>query len=167
MAALARRSAPSALDPALIAKASALSATEDAWVVSTMNPGAVGVPAGKGPGGFDLTALKAIQQSSAGVKFGTSVNVSAEVVADTAQNANTLADLVRLVVQMTQLNPNSAEIAQVTQNLSIKTAGTSIQLTLAIPENLIEQMGPAHKRPAVRKVRQSTGVDTGARAADK
>jgi hypothetical protein len=40
----------------------------------------------------------------------------------------------------------------VTQNLSIKTAGTSIQLTLAIPENLIEQMGPAHKRPAVRKV---------------
>jgi hypothetical protein len=70
----------------------------------------------------------------------------------TAQNANTLAGLVRLVVQMTQLNPNSAEIAQVTQNLAIKTAGTAIQLTLAIPESLIEQMGPAKRAPRVRKV---------------
>jgi hypothetical protein len=153
MAALARRSAPSTLDPVLVAKANSLSATEDAWAVTTMNPGAVGLQAGKGPGGLDLSALQNIQQSSAGVKFGTSVNVSAEVVADTPQNANMLADLLRLVVQMAQLNPNSSEIATVTQGLSIKTAGTAIQVSLAIPEDLIEQMGPASRTaPRMRKV---------------
>jgi hypothetical protein len=150
IAALPRRSAPSTLDPVLMAKANSLSVTEDAWAVTTMNPGAVGLPAVPKQGGLDLTALQAIQQSSAGVKFGASVNVTAEVVADTAQNANTLADLVRLVVQLGTLNPQASEIAPVLQNLSVKTVGTAIQLSLAIPEELMEQMGPSHKAPAVR-----------------
>jgi hypothetical protein len=150
LAALPRRSAPSTLDAALMAKANSLSVTEDAWGVTTLNPAAAGLPAGNNPSGFDLTPLLNIQQSSAGVKFGTSVNVTAEVVADTPQNANTMADLVRLLVQMAQLNPKSAEFATVTQNLTVKTAGTAVQLMLAIPEDLIEQMGPAKKTPAVR-----------------
>ena len=153
IAALARRSAPSTLDPVLLVKAGSLSASDDAWVVTTINPAAAGLPGGgKSANGIDLAVLQNVQQSSAGVKFGTSVNVTAEVVADTPQNADTLASLVRLVVQMAQLNPPSAELAAVTQNLAIKTAGTAIQLTLSIPEDMIEQMGPAKHGAAVRKV---------------
>jgi hypothetical protein len=152
-AALPRRTAPSTLDPALVTKATTLSASEDAWAVSTLNAGAVGMPMGQSPNGLDLSALQNIQQSSAGVKFGTSVNVDAEVVADTPQNANMLADLLRFVVQMAQLNPNSSELASITQNLSIKTAGTALQVSLAIPEDLIEQMGPARRAPrTMRKI---------------
>jgi hypothetical protein len=152
IAAIPRRSAPSNLDPALLGKANTLSAAEDAWAVTTMSPSAIGLPSGQGPAGLNLNALQNIQQSSAGVKFGTSVNVTAEVVADTAQNANMLADVVRLLVQLGELNPQAAQVAPLLQNLSIKTAGTAIQLTLAIPEELIEQMGPAKHGPAVRKV---------------
>jgi len=152
IAALARRSAPSALDPALVAKATTLSVTADAWAVTTINPGSVGLQAGKGPNGVDLSALQNIQQSSAGVKFGTSVNVTAEVVADTPQNADMLASLLRLVVQMAQLNPNSAEIATLTQSLAIKTDGSAIEVSLSIPEDLLEQLSPAHHRVRTRKV---------------
>ena len=154
IAALPRRSAPSTLDPVLLAKAGSLSVSDDAWVVTTINPAAAAnLPGGgKSANGIDLAVLQNIQQSSAGVKFGTSVNVTAEVLADTPQNADALASLVRLVVQMAQLNPPSAEVAAVTQSLSIKTSGTAIQLSLSIPEDLIEQMGPAKHGPAVRKV---------------
>jgi hypothetical protein len=151
-AALARRSAPSTLDPALVAKADALSVNQDAWAVTTITPTSAGLPPGKGPNGLDLTALQNIQQSSAGVKFGTSVNVTAEVVTDTAQNANALADVARLLVQLGALNPPAAEVATLLQNVSIQTTGTAVQVSLAIPENILEQMGPTKRAPKVRKV---------------
>ena len=153
-AAVARRSSPSAVNPALTAKATTLSSIQDAWVVSTIMPGSVGIGPG-GPAGLNLTALQNIQQSSAGVKFGASVNVTAEVVADTPQNASALADVVRLLVnlgQMSQSNPQAAQFAQVLQNLSIQTKGSAIEVSLAIPEDVVEQLSPANKPHVVRKV---------------
>jgi len=47
-AAVARRSSPSTLDPVLTGKAATLSGSEDAWAVSTLTPGAVGLPAPSG-----------------------------------------------------------------------------------------------------------------------
>jgi hypothetical protein len=153
MGALARRSAPSNLDPALLAKAGTLSVAQDAWAVTTVTPGAAGIPAAPNAGGFDLTALQNIQQSSAGIKFGTSVNVTAEVVTDTPQNADALANVARLLVQLGVMNPQGSQVAPILQNLSIKTAGTAIQLSLSIPEDVLEQLSPAKKRrPVVRKV---------------
>jgi hypothetical protein len=152
IAAIPRRTAPSTLDPVLVAKADALSASADAWAATTVSPGAAGLPTGSKPGGFDLTALQSIQQSSAGVKFGASVNVNAEVVTDTPQNASALADVARLLVKLGEMNPQSAQIAPLLESVSIQTAGTAVQLSVSIPENLIEQMGPAGKRRAIQKV---------------
>jgi hypothetical protein len=157
IAALARGSAQSVLDPALVAKADTLSASNDAWGVTSVTPGAVGLPQVPKSGAIDISALQNIQQSSAGIKFGTSVNVTAEVIADTPQNADSLAGLARLLVGVAQMggrsNPDAAQFLALLQNLSIRTAGTAVQLSVAIPEDLLEQLAPP-SHPSHRVVRK-------------
>ena len=151
--AVARRSTPSTLDVALTARAAALSANNDAWVVSILPPPAL--PGGAAPNGLNLTALQSIQQASAGVKFGANISLSAQAVADTAQNANALADVVRLLVGLAQMNQPNAQAAQfitLLKTMSIQTNGTAVELSLAIPEELFEQLGPKmHNAPVRRK----------------
>jgi hypothetical protein len=156
--AVARRSTPTTLDPGLSARAELLSASNDAWVVSILAVPAL--PAGPGPAGLNLTALQSIQQASAGVKFGTSINVNAAAVADTAQNANALADVVRLLVGLAQMNQSDAKGAQfvaLLKTMSIQTKGTSLEIGLAIPEELFEQLGP-QMHPGVRHRRVAATV---------
>ena len=147
-AAIARRSSPSVLDPALAAKANSLSGSQDAWVVSTL-----AVPATPSlPLGMDPAAIQNIQQSSAGVKFGSSVVISAEAVEDTPQNATSLANILRMLASlatMNQSNPQMVQISTVLKTLTISTNGTALQLSLSIPEDVIEQLTPAshHKGP--------------------
>jgi hypothetical protein len=154
-AAVARRSNPSTLDPVLTGKAATLSGSEDAWAVSTLTPGAVGLPAPKGQGGngsLNFNALQGIQQSSAGVKFGTSANVMAEAVLDTPQNASALAGLVQMLATLGQTNPQAAQVATVLETLSVQTKGTTVSLTLAIPEAVLEQLSPTRHAVRTRKV---------------
>ncbi len=148
-AAIARRSSPSMLDPVLVAKANSLSASQDAWVVSTMTMPATPPQAG----GIDLSALASIQQSSAGIKLGTSIVFSAEAVEDTPQHASSLADLLRMGVafaSMNQNDPKAAQLASVLKSLAIATQGNALQITLSIPEGLVEQLAPAEHKPADR-----------------
>jgi len=155
--AISRRSSPTVLDPVLTAKANLLSGSSDVWAVSTMTAENMGMPSpAKAPqsGELNFAAVQAIQQSSAGVKFGTSVNISAEAVTDTAENANALAGLVRLMVgfaQMSQSNPHVAQAAALLQNLTIQTNGPALQLILSVPEDVLEKMTPA-KANLVKKV---------------
>jgi hypothetical protein len=151
VAAVARRSSPSTLDPALTARAATLSNANDAWVVSILP--VPPLPTGAGPNGMNLAALQNIQQASAGVKFGTSINVNAEAIADTPQNANALADVVRLLVTLAQMNqsdPHAAQFATVLKTISIQTSGTALQIGLAIPEDVFEQLGPKMNHGQVR-----------------
>ena len=158
VAAVARRSTATTFSNALSTRAETLSTSFDAWVISTLPvPNA---PSGVAPGGLNLTALQSIQQSSAGVKFGTSVNLTAEAVADTAQNANALADVVRLLVGLVQMNQGNAQAAQLTpllKTVSIQTRGTTVEVSLSIPEDVFEQLGPRmqpgtrHRRVVARR----------------
>jgi hypothetical protein len=158
MDAVARRAIPTTLDPGLTAKVNALSGTQDVWAVSNLSAEGMGVPPATNkpaaPGEFNFAAVQSIQQSSAGVKFGTSVSISVEAVTDTAENANALAGLVRMMVglaQMSQSNPQVAQAAALLQNLTIQTNGPALQLLLSVPEDVIEKMTPP-KGHAVKKV---------------
>jgi hypothetical protein len=152
-AAIVRRSSPSTLDPALTAKATALSASQDAWAVSTMAVPAAGAPGDSGaPGGLNFSALQNIQQSSGGVKFGANVNVTAELVADTPQNATALASLVQMLAALGQTNPQKANIATVLESLTVQTKGSTVSVSLAIPETVLEQLVPTRAPARVRKV---------------
>ena len=157
-AALDRRSNPGALDAALMAKVTQLSGSQDIWGVSNIIPmppktGNVQAP---GMPGMNLTALSKIQQSTFGVKFGAMVQLTAEATTETPQDSSALADLVRLVTSLAQMNqgPEAAQFASILKGLAVSATGNTLTLTLSIPEDQLEHLSPAQKQQRVRKVVQ-------------
>lgn len=149
-AAIGRRSSVNALDPALAAKVNQLSTGQDAWAVSMAS-----LPAGaRVPPNFE--PLQRVQQSSAGVKFGDVVQVSAEAVAETDKDANALADVIRGLVALAQLNPNKLDVNALAllQTLVVTTERNTVKISLSIPEEQLERLlntTGGHSR--VRKVK--------------
>jgi hypothetical protein len=87
--------------------------------------------------------LKAIQQTSGGIKFGAIVQISAEAVASSSQNATALADVIHFLGNMVQANAptaSAAAIASLVQSLSVQTDGNTVKLALAIPEQQLESL---------------------------
>lgn len=144
-AAIDRRNTPSILDPALAAKISALSATQDAWTVSIVPVSALGqnVPNANLNGMLQGDLLKSIQQASAGVKFGAVVQFSGEAVARSDKDATALVDVVRFLAGMVQTNaPSSADatVASLVQSLDVKADGATVTVGLGVPEAMLEKL---------------------------
>jgi hypothetical protein len=163
-AAIDRRQGGPGLSPDLAARATALSAAQDAWFVSSIPVseltggrapafGVNGSGAGVGLGSAFANgdAVKAIEGASGGVKFGSAVNVCAEVVARTPQDASSLAGVARLLAGLAQMQqkPGTELLRSVLNSLDIKVAGNLVALGLAIPEQLIESV-LNNSRPLVR-----------------
>jgi hypothetical protein len=153
-AAIDRRSSSGKPDAALLAKANQLSLTEDAWVVSTA-PLPKGPAPGQLPGGLNLGPLSNLQQSSGGVKFGAVVQLTGEAVAQTAQDASSLADVVRLFSSLAQANHTgpASQFASLLQSLVVQTQGNTLRLSIAIPEDQFEQLIPPQPK-GPRKLRR-------------
>ena len=160
--ALDRRKAGKSLDPKLSAKIQQMSSMNDIWLVTTMPVGEI---ANRMPGPPQASAmmkgdaLKGIQQASAGLKFTPSdVRISAEAVASNPKDAGALADVVRFLSGMIQLNRENAEVsdfAQILDTLQVKTEGSVFRINLTVPQDQMEKLwkeSPPKKRGAVRKV---------------
>ena len=143
--AIDRRSGNNSLDPALAAKIGLLSASLDAWSVSTVPMAALAnqkIPTNLN-GLLSSDVLKAVTQTSGGIKFGAIIQLSAEAVARSSQDAIALADVVRFLGNMVQSNAPTASAAAVTsliQSLDVKTDGSTVKLALAIPEDQLEKL---------------------------
>lgn len=149
MAALDRRLQASALDPVIAARIAELSATEDAWAVSTlplsmMVPPAGTTPAAPGIAGNLLSSdlLNKIQQASGGVKFGASVQLSASAVTADAKDATALRDVVKFLALMAQSSApkEAAPAVALLQTLNVTATGSDLKLDLTIPENQLEAL---------------------------
>jgi hypothetical protein len=154
-AAIDRRSAPTSLDPALAVKVNTLSTTRDAWLVSLVPPplGSAKLPDPTLQGLAGTGFLQGIQQSSVSVKFGANVDVAAEAVAASAQDANTLATLVRMLATMAQANSRGTPSAALLQSLTVTTTGTNtVLIGLSIPESAIEQLIDKPKTASRRRL---------------
>lgn len=103
--------------------------------------------------------LAAISEASGGVRFGDIVNISAQAVTRSEKDAQALVDVVKFVAGMVQLNrQNNAaagQVATLLDTLDCKTAGNVTTVSLAIPEQQLEQMlemmrqqSHEHKLPA-------------------
>jgi hypothetical protein len=144
--AIDRRSGNNPLDPALTAKIALLSASLDAWSVSTVPMAALAnqkLPNTNLNGLLSSDVLKAVTQTSGGIKFGAMIQFSAEAVARSSQDAIALADVVRFLGNMVQSNAPTASAAAVTsliQSLDVKTDGSTVKLALAIPEDQLEKL---------------------------
>jgi hypothetical protein len=145
--AIDRRSATSApIEAALASQVEQLSGSYDAWSISILPLSTLAGQMGSGSNLNDLLnsgLLKSIQQISGGIKFGDVIQVSAQAVSNSSQNATALADVVRFLVNMVQVNApasSAAAISAILRNLSVQADGNSVNLTLAIPVQQLENL---------------------------
>lgn len=152
-AAIDRRSSGAILDPALAVKVNHLSTSQDAWVVAEDVSQLAGAVKTDGP--VSVEAIRKVNQASAGVKFGTTVQVTAEAVAETTQDASALADVVRLLAQIALMRNNDPEAAAILQTLNVTAKERTVNLSVSIPEAQMERIFRPHRRAArVRPVAQ-------------
>jgi hypothetical protein len=143
-AALDRRNGSgSIIDAGVLARINQLSTTEDAWSVSTKGfP--TGFPMMGGSGDSGSAILQSIQQSSAGIKFGSSVVLTCQVIADSAQDAQSLSDVAKMLSQMVTMHSGTggapSELTNLLKSLTIATDGTAVNLSLTVAEDQLEAL---------------------------
>jgi hypothetical protein len=138
---------------ALVAQVNLLSSTEDAWAISTVPPSTLRPPAAAPPAtGVNIqNALQQIQSASGGVKFGTMVVVTGQAQAATPQDASSLGDVMKLFASMAQLSASQRpEAAALAQSLVVTTQGSTVTITLSVPQDQIQQL--VKPKAAARKV---------------
>jgi hypothetical protein len=178
-AAIDRSPNANSIDPALAVQVQALSTTEDAWVVTnspltSLIPG-FGAPPATGattpapPSPFGQV-FSSIQGSSGGVKFGTNVQITGQVLTTDAASATSLANVLQALVSIVSMSSGQdsqiASLAQILQGMKVTADGSTINVALSIPETQVEailnsmknQAAPA-VNPAVRpRVRPAIGA---------
>ena len=130
-------------DAMLAGKIGTTSASQDAWVVSIVPFSSFAnlAPNKNVSGVLQGDLIKGIQQSSGGVKFGSTIEISGELDARNNQDASSLADVVRFFMNMAQTNaPSHAELGKLLQNLTVNTEANAVKVSLAIPEIDLEML---------------------------
>jgi hypothetical protein len=149
--AIDRPSSGQSLPSAVITQVNQWSASEDAWVLTTVPPASLAppMPAGSTPNPA-INVLQQIQQVAGGVKFGNSVVGTAVIQADNAANATQLANTLQFLVNLAQMQTqNNSQITNLVQAISINTQGSTVKVTLSLPDAQFEQLIQMEKRAAV------------------
>jgi hypothetical protein len=157
-AAIDRPSTGQALPGAVSAQVSQWSGNEDAWIVTTVPLGAL-MPsntaagatgaAGSNPMGNPMAGvMQQIQQMSGGVKFGNSVVGTAAIQADNAADATQLAATMQFLVNLIQMQSSqkSAQMASLAQGFSVNAQGTTVNVTITLPEAQFQQLFQMEKK---------------------
>jgi len=144
-AAIDRVSAPSILPAALITEVGRLSATNDAWALSTVPPSSLkpsaGAPSIPGLGNGAENVLGTVQSATAGIKFGANVVIAGQAQADTAQNATAIAGLVQLLVNMAQLKAaDEPQVQALAKALTVTANGATINISLTMPSTQFQEL---------------------------
>ncbi len=151
-----RRGGGTAIDPKLAAKVNEVSNKYDAWMVSIVP---VANFAGKMPdkrinGAMRGDVVQAIEQASGGVVFGSVVQISGEAVTRTEKDATALADVVKFLAGMIQVNRENREAAKfaaLLDTMDLKSNANTLTISLSVPEGDLEQMLKPAPKAAVRK----------------
>jgi hypothetical protein len=164
-AAIDRNSGPAvSIDPTLSAKMNQLSSSEDQWLVS-IAPVASLIPANatqqatatQGPVAQVLPLLKSVQSFDGGVKFGNTIAITGEAIANNPKNAQALQAVVNLGLALasslnTSKDPHLAELVQLLQTIQSSVDGSTVNLALAIPESQVETLVNSLPRTGVVSV---------------
>jgi hypothetical protein len=152
---------------ALLDKVAQVSINNDFWFVTLapISQFAAALPDPNLSSALNGNVLAAINQLSGGVRFGDTVTISLEAVARTDKDAQALADVLKFAASLVQLNsqnnPASAQIAALLNTLDSRTAGNTTTISLAVPEQQLEQLlatlGPQGHPIRRRADRRSNG----------
>lgn len=141
-AAIDRSNAPSAVDAATAAQVNTLSLTEDAWVLSSVSPATM-APAQA------AQILTAVTSLTGGVKFGDTIPVNLDLVANTPENAEALANVVKFIVSMATTSKDAAASSlDWLKSLQVATSGTKVAVSLTVPEAQVEALFNSMQKPA-------------------
>jgi hypothetical protein len=140
-----RRGASSNLDASLADAISRASLNQDIWVVSTAPVSAFAsvMPDKNVKGALQGDLIKAIQQSSGGIRFGKMIEISGELTARTDKDASSLADVVKFFMNMAAMQGAGGELGHLTallQNLTVNANANAVKLFVSIPENDLEAL---------------------------
>ncbi len=154
-AAIDRQHTPAPLPASVIVQVNQWSGSQDAWAVSLIPTASLKMPNGApnvpGVGAQGNTAFQSIQQAAGGVKFGANVVVTAQATADTAQNAQSMGDALKLLASLAQMqSQNNPNVKTLLSGLTITPQGNLLNVTLTVPEDQIQQVVKPHAHAARR-----------------
>lgn len=162
--AIDRRGAGVGIDPKLAAKVNEVSAKYDAWMVSIapMSKFSGTLPDQHMNGVINGAMMQGIEQASAGVVFGSNVQIAGEAVTRSDKDATALADVVRFLAGMVQINwekPDVAKVAGVLDSMILQATANRLTFSLSVPESDLEQIvkparhGVVHRVPVEKNTR--------------
>ena len=145
--AIDRLKTPQPLPAAVAVKVNQWSNSQDAWGITTVPPASLAPTTGK-PGtlsGPIVNAGQNVQAAVGGVKFGAQVVFSGEAQCDTAQNATTLGDVVKLLINLAQMQAGQdPTAAALIKSVNVTTNGNVVAISASLPEDVFQQMLQPH-----------------------
>jgi hypothetical protein len=142
-AALDLRNAPSSLPAPLASKINTWSANYDAWFVANGPLGANAARMGTLNGSANIP-IDSVQEAAAGVRIRADLEIAAEAVMRSPQDATALADIVRFLASMVRGNAGKNGIDENTlkilDTLQVSTAGSVTRLSVTVPEQSLEKI---------------------------
>ncbi|MEO8371858.1 MAG: hypothetical protein ABI806_21910 [Candidatus Solibacter sp.] len=144
--AIDRLRTPQSLPAAVSVKVNQWSNSQDAWGITTVPPSSL-VPVVKdGQPNPMLNAAQNVQSAAGGVKFGANVVFSGEAVCDTVQNATTLSDVFKLLVNLAQMQAGQdATAQQLIKSVVVTTNGNAVKVMASLPQDIFQSMLQPHK----------------------
>ncbi len=151
-AAIDRLKTPQSLPAAVIVKVNQWSNSQDAWGISTVPPSSLTPVPKNGNANPMQGAFQNVQQAAGGVKFGAQVVFSGEATCDTAQNATTLGDVVKLLINLAQMQAGTdPTAATLVKSVTVTTSGNLVNISASLPEDVFQTLlQSGHKSTAQR-----------------
>jgi hypothetical protein len=122
--------------------------TQDAWGITTVPPASLAPPAKAGTQNNPMANIgQNVQSAGGGVKFGAQVMFTGTAECDTAQNATTLGDMVKLLINMAQMQSGQdPTAATLIKSVTVAASGTSVTVTASLPEDVFQGLLQPHKK---------------------
>jgi len=156
--AIDRRGMAQPLPAALIVKVNQWSLSQDAWGITTVPPASLAPPGAikaGAPNNPMVNAGQNVQAAAGGVKFGANAVFSGEAECDTAQNATTLGDMVKLLINLAQMQAGQDPTAQaLIKSVMVTPKGNLLTISASLPQDVFQQMLEPHKKTGQRVMRK-------------
>jgi hypothetical protein len=125
--------------------------TQDAWGITTVPPSSLAPPAKAGAQNNPMANIaQNVKSAGGGVKFGAPgglVVFTGNAQCDTAQNATTLGDMVKLLINMAQMQAGQdPTAAALIKSVTVTASGTSVTVTASLPEDVFQSILQSHKK---------------------
>jgi hypothetical protein len=137
------------LSSAVTVKINQLGNTQDAWALCIVPPSTLAPPVKDAQTGQIPPVFQTVQSASGGVKFGNNVVFTGQAQTDTAQNATSLGDVIKLLINLAQMNAGqNQQAAALAQAVQVSASGNTLNVSLSLPEDQFQQLAKFGQKSA-------------------